>query len=287
MKYASFLINYLFISVNFGVDEVIQEYASIMANHFQNILSFCEENHWRSNPSILVGLRIAVVQRNKDSIPMISTGTVIKSDEQNIAIKLDNENSTTSTLNSACLVSDMGFLNSPTRLNAFSSSTKNLLSPFGNISGHTFSSTSGTSTPTSKASSMIKFPGNDETKIIFHPHSSIFWVQDLNVNQASDAVTLNVESNINGSWLTPDEIFAKLAKTTITYDQKKMFWEMLSVINQFSEFTKYMKSGPNSPEYIGKLLSQPEFKVLWLNEENIDFIPKKVMIDLIKSAYLD
>jgi hypothetical protein len=302
------------LSVNWGIDEFIEDYASQICTHFQTILSYCEENHWRSNPAVLMGLRIALVQKSKNSLPPnIVVGTVIKSDMQTIEMQLDNANTImTTATTSPQVITDMGYLNSPTRLNMMVSS-KSMLSPFGGSGSNTPVGVGGGgkqkhpyhhhhsfgSNLLSLNMNIQKYPGSDDRETItFRTNQSTFWIQEIDSNNIHDSSGIgSSESNnttnnnhistgggTNCCWLSPDEMF--LAKTTITHAQKKIFWEMFSVLTEYAEYAEYMKSGPSSPNEIGKLLKRPEFRVLWINE-GIDFIPKEVATDLLVSAYTD
>lgn len=292
--------------VNWGVDEFVEEYASQMSFHFSKILSCCEENHWRSNPSILMGLTVSFLQRHKNSSLTILCGTVIKSDLHNMEIQLD----IIPNVSLQVPIDSIGYVNSPTRLPHMSSKTSSMLSPIGQQFSSSFSSNihSGNNSPRNKLSNhstlISRFPQPNETNetISFRPQLATFWIKvcDTNVsmkdmmsssnhnNNTTESISSNV-SNVcieNYQWLTPDEFSNTKLANMITHADKKKFWEMYCALTELPEFGLYMKCGPNSPKELGKLLGKPEFRILWISE-GIDFLPKDVTTGLLVTAFAD
>jgi hypothetical protein len=62
------------ISVSWQVQELIEEYASLIKAHFAKLLNCIQQNNWRTNPNILVGARVAVFRKSATLIPIVVTG---------------------------------------------------------------------------------------------------------------------------------------------------------------------------------------------------------------------
>jgi hypothetical protein len=61
-------------SVTWVVEELITEYASQIEDHMNKIASCIQNNHWRTNPSVLAGMRIAVFRKGTGPVPTVITG---------------------------------------------------------------------------------------------------------------------------------------------------------------------------------------------------------------------
>mmetsp|Transcript_30237 Transcript_30237/g.32955 ORF Transcript_30237/g.32955 Transcript_30237/m.32955 type:complete len:97 (-) Transcript_30237:60-350(-) len=61
-------------SVTWVVEELILEYASQIEDHMNRIASVIQNNHWRTNPSVLSGMRVAVFRKSTGSFPTVITG---------------------------------------------------------------------------------------------------------------------------------------------------------------------------------------------------------------------
>lgn len=62
------------VSVTWIIEELILEYAGQIEEHMNRISSCIQNNHWRTNPSVLAGLRVAVFRKGNGPIPTVITG---------------------------------------------------------------------------------------------------------------------------------------------------------------------------------------------------------------------
>lgn len=61
-------------SVAWGIDDLIYEYGIKIAEHMNHLTDYIETHHWRTNPSRLAGMRIAVFRKGSASTPTVVTG---------------------------------------------------------------------------------------------------------------------------------------------------------------------------------------------------------------------
>ncbi len=61
-------------SVLWVIEDLILEYASQIEDHMTKIVTTIQSNHWRTNPSILSGMRIAVFRKGSNTVPTVVTG---------------------------------------------------------------------------------------------------------------------------------------------------------------------------------------------------------------------
>jgi hypothetical protein len=62
--------------VQWHVEDLTLEYAAQIEGHFSRILSSIQMNHWRTNPNVLTGMKIAIFRKGPAPIPSILTGFV-------------------------------------------------------------------------------------------------------------------------------------------------------------------------------------------------------------------
>lgn len=62
------------LAVAWGMTDLMQSFAYLIDHHFDRIVNILRKWHWRCNPSILSGLKIAIIKKNKCLIPSIVTG---------------------------------------------------------------------------------------------------------------------------------------------------------------------------------------------------------------------
>jgi hypothetical protein len=62
------------LSVTWVVDELIQEYASQIEEHMNKIVSLIQNHHWRTNPTVLSGMRVAIFRKGNTPLPTVITG---------------------------------------------------------------------------------------------------------------------------------------------------------------------------------------------------------------------
>jgi hypothetical protein len=53
------------------------EFAAQVDAHMAKIIQTIEKHHWRTNPSVLAGMRVAVFRKGSGAVPTIVTGCVI------------------------------------------------------------------------------------------------------------------------------------------------------------------------------------------------------------------
>lgn len=63
-------------SVHWKVQELVSEYGAIIDKHVLSLLGIIASHHWRLNPNVLAGSKIAVFRKTSGSIPTMITGWV-------------------------------------------------------------------------------------------------------------------------------------------------------------------------------------------------------------------
>jgi hypothetical protein len=61
-------------SVTWVVEDLIMDYAAQIEDHMNKVVSIIQAQHWRTNPSILTGMRISVFRKGCNPIPTVVTG---------------------------------------------------------------------------------------------------------------------------------------------------------------------------------------------------------------------
>jgi hypothetical protein len=56
------------------IEDLLLEYASQIEQHVNRILTTIEQSHWRTNPTVLAGMRVAVFRKGCNPLPTIVTG---------------------------------------------------------------------------------------------------------------------------------------------------------------------------------------------------------------------
>lgn len=63
-----------FSSVSWIIEDLILEYANQIEEHMNKIVSTIQNNNWRTNPSVLAGMRVCLFRKGSNSLPTIITG---------------------------------------------------------------------------------------------------------------------------------------------------------------------------------------------------------------------
>ena len=63
-------------SVTWVIEDLMLEYAGQIEVHMNNLVETIQRSHWRTNPSILAGMRVAVFRKGNNALPTIVTGYV-------------------------------------------------------------------------------------------------------------------------------------------------------------------------------------------------------------------
>lgn len=61
-------------SVTWVIEDLMLEYAAQIVQHMNKLATEIEHNHWRTNPSVLSGMRVAVFRKGSNPLPTIVTG---------------------------------------------------------------------------------------------------------------------------------------------------------------------------------------------------------------------
>jgi hypothetical protein len=61
-------------SVNWSIEDLMLEYAGQIEVHMNKLVSLIEQHHWRTNPSVLAGMRVALFRKGTNPLPTIVTG---------------------------------------------------------------------------------------------------------------------------------------------------------------------------------------------------------------------
>lgn len=63
-----------FCSVTWVIEDLMLEYAAQIEHHVNRILTVIDKHHWRTNPTVLAGLRVAAFRKGSNPQPTIVTG---------------------------------------------------------------------------------------------------------------------------------------------------------------------------------------------------------------------
>jgi hypothetical protein len=62
------------ISVMWFIDDHQLEYASQIESHMGRLFNFIRDHHWRTNPNILAGYKVALFRKGNGPAPTVITG---------------------------------------------------------------------------------------------------------------------------------------------------------------------------------------------------------------------
>lgn len=93
-------------------------------------------------------------------------------------------------------------------------------------------------------------------------------------------------SSLSPQWIDPDDFFIQnYGNQLINMADKRMFWEMVSVICEYKEIQTKCHSPLVQFNVLCDTIKRKEFKILW-TKEGVDMIPKKLALEFIKASYL-
>lgn len=64
----------LYLSVTWVIEDLMLEYAAQIVQHMNKLVAEIEQHHWRTCPSVLAGMRVAVFRKGSNPLPTIVTG---------------------------------------------------------------------------------------------------------------------------------------------------------------------------------------------------------------------
>ena len=64
----------VFNSVTWMIEDLLLEYASQIEQQMNRLVNVIEQHHWRTNPAVLAGMRVAVFRKGSNPLPTIVTG---------------------------------------------------------------------------------------------------------------------------------------------------------------------------------------------------------------------
>lgn len=56
------------------IEDLMLEYAAQIEQHVNRIVALVDKHHWRTNPTVLAGMRVAVFRKGSNCQPTIVTG---------------------------------------------------------------------------------------------------------------------------------------------------------------------------------------------------------------------
>lgn len=271
------------------------EYANQIENHTQRLLSIIQMNNWRTNPSILAGMKIAVLRKAPTPQPTIVIGLCVDATpstgyskirvafdvDKSTALQglglsprsndyhLPNQNPSTPSANPYAITSKFGNNSSRAIITPTSSTFSNEVG----TPRHSESSNSTTLTSPKdlhKANSLNTTQILKEQQIFVGDVGEPFWCQN---------------AKEGACWCEPDEIFLTEAKKLITLTDKRIFWEMIRTIIELPQLSSHSKSGIRNTKDLGIILKKIENKILW-TFDGPECLLKDVAMDLLTSAYV-
>jgi hypothetical protein len=290
---------------------LILEYAGQIEDHMNKIISSIQNNHWRTNPSVLNGMRIAVFRKGTGAFPTVITGMAVESPSNigysKVRVAFDNERT-----NSRGMIAPPTMATTP--YNNFSpqaadnSSTHSLrlndISISDNLHIPRFSMNGGGGVPGGLGSERVGISHFNQNSTSFLQHhcssnSSLSAYTQQQQQKLSPTSTITTEQQIVGdvtepiwvqsmkegsTWYEPDELFFIESKRYLSNTDKRIFWEMAKALIELPEVSLAVKTGIKNPNELASALKRNEYRVLW-TKEAAEILPKDITIELIRSAY--
>lgn len=268
-------------SVQWRVEDLIAESASILDNFMDNILKTVEHHHWRTNPSILTGRPIAVLPANGrqgGNKPDFIHGIVMESPPGH-----HGDGSTTYVTLRVRVESNGSPSNTPRA------------GPSPAAAASTGADLTNASFLARRESLRIRAEtGEAKTKEVTKnpPLATVSWQDfETTVSQDEDFLVdsrLKVLIKHKDEWIDPDELFLEEAKSLLASSDGVYFWEMLKAILELPPLQSQCKGRIRSPQHIVDILVRHEFRCLWsyqANKKLPGFLPKKYALQLTQHAF--
>jgi hypothetical protein len=217
------LIFHYRLSVNWIVEDLVNEYASQIDMHINKLINLINLNSWRTNQNILEGYKVATIRKGMVPIPTIQTAKVL------------DINANTQNYSKLKVVFDLG---SKEKEQEFFDEVNPLLS-INFTTTNSFTNTSGVNNP---SATMSQIYGNG------------------NVGEITEPLWVYKEPH---GWIDPDELFMIQTKKLITVTDKRVFWEMARSIIDLPQLAGKLKCPIKSSKDLAGYLKRPEYKVLW------------------------
>lgn len=253
------------------VEDLVSEFASQIEAHMDKLTTAIRATHWRTNPSTLSGMRIAVFRKGVTPTPTVMTGTVVDAGAvigySKVRMAFDADKSM-----------PVGLMASPmrsVRLPAFrTTSSQGQLA-----TGDLLEVDSGASSPASHASQPT----------LSHPMSMSMSMMGMGMEpqqQMGDVCEpFWVQPQPTAAWMEPDVLSLAEVRKTLTATDRRIYWEMAKSLIDLPELSMACKSGVRCPQDIVNMLQREEYKVLW-TAEGADMLTKDMAVDLIRAAYI-
>eukprot|EP00981_Chlorochromonas_danica_P003501 scaffold659_cov192-Ochromonas_danica.AAC.14 len=274
------------LSVTWVVEDLIAEFANQIEDHMNKINQIVLKHHWRNNPAVLTGMRVAVFRKGSNNTPTIVTGMVVDAGTSiaysRVRIAFDSDHGFRTAPSLSNMISSPMMHQQQQRFSRPSMMTP-LLSPRGStnltasqpdlidlcdfVTGKLSAGTSRAASPNLSTGSISAM---DTAQHIAGDISEPFWIQ----------------STKEGSfWMDPDEFSLSEVKKIVTATDKRVFWEMAKSIIDLPELSLACKSGIRCPQDITTILKRPDYRVLW-SVEGAEIITKEMSVELLRTAYL-
>jgi len=60
--------------VSWEIEDLVRDYASQIDSHLLKVVNCVEMKHWRRNPAVLAGYRVAILRKGSGPIPTVICG---------------------------------------------------------------------------------------------------------------------------------------------------------------------------------------------------------------------
>lgn len=253
------------LSVLWNIEELTLEFANQIEVHTNHLLSTIQMNHWRTNPNVLAGMRVAVFRKIPQPTPSICIGLCVEASNNTgyskIRVAFDADKSNINSNLQAFQIQPRS---------SHPSSPKAARKQGSNNWNHSLSITGGLSSPIAPNTNIGIKATNHDQSVFIGDIGEPFWVQSLRENSP---------------WYDPDELFNLESKKLITSADKRIFWEMMKIIIELPQLATPCKTGIRSPRELCTVLRKPEYKILWTNDGHV-CLPKDIANDLLVNAYI-
>ena len=271
-----------------AIDELISEFAKQIYEHIQKTLNLVKEHHWRTNPAVLNGTNVAIIDKNYKSFPKVLTGYVQEGfiAHGKIGLKLQVDSDVSQVLFSSPRPRHSQSFSNERRMSYPFSPTKHDMPSDFALKSPTLRPQSATST---KTTSTLSYAQISLSTADFAPS------QVGSDSKQKTSIAIEVVGDFQAIWVqssgdsgdgfseADSYSFEKLSNI-LDSTAIKVFWEMLRSIIELPALIDYFPASINYYDII-RLLKQVEYKVLWI-AECVQHLPTDVAVDLISAAYV-
>jgi hypothetical protein len=296
------------LSVCWGVDDLVLEYAHMIESHTNKLINIIQNNHWRTNPNVLSGMKVAVMRKGATPVPTIVLGICVEAAPgtgySKVRVAFDIEKKATETtpvLRSPIKISKQVTDENQRALQSLPptkpdypqspSFTRNLAMHKSSSPGRKIIAPE-SSDPLAVSGSYPSQPPpilpmlSTQRKVTLNAADTISVATPTQIFIGDIGEPFWIQATHEGaSWMDADDYFLFEAKRLITTTDKRVFWEMIRTLIELPDIASRCNTDVKKTKEFLQTLKRVENRVLWTHDGPY-CLPKDIALELLTSCYV-